>query len=439
VLVDVSVAGFTAGWHFPGAKRFRVWAEQLPWCSQGGLAVIRTSDSSYDDSLSNAVAECVRGLHGEKGYLDVRRVAIDSSSQTPFAAVLGSLEISTDLNPFEAREPLRMALQDRACLFIIKDEFGVPTSAWETFVSVVEHYGKLASAVRLCAVVLDDGLNVLSEPSFDFTHGISAHPVLGSSAELDTALLWQAYLHVRACWEAGGAPMYAFELGTELLGADVGDDDCAESLMSSVAVRIAELRFDLDLVADLLLQSSRPQAELGVRQAAREQLARMNALWRPPNSLRLEIVPWLSRALLKRRTLPGQVVWALRHNLVCMPLATEIIAHCLRTEAHIRTQLHGRPDPLKLPEHAKEGLQRLRSGADDFVSYPPGYPLPPTRDVDVWAFAALGETLAACAKAAVSDLFRQTLWLRNSLTHGHYVNWLHVTHAKHQLERFEAF
>lgn len=439
MLVDVSVAGFTAGWHFPGARAFATWAQRLPWCTQGGLGVIRTSSFSYDDSLTSAVAYCARGFHGERGFLDVRKVLCGGANGSPFRAILEQLEISPELSPFEAREPLRMALQDRACLFVLSEASQVNTTEWETLANVVEHYGKLSPPLRLCAIALDSRLAVASEPSFDFSYGASSHRLLGDATELEDALLWQAYLHHRACWESGGSPAHASELGDELAQLNVGDDEALESLLGRMASDAVHELVDEREVLSLFLTSVRQQEDLSSRQAARERLGNAKVLWRPIGSKRQELLPWVSRALLMLPDLPDQAVWALRHNLVCTPLASEIIAHCLRSEAYIRTQLHGRGSRSDLPPHVEESMDRVRNGVDDFVAYPSAYPMPPIRDQDIWAFAPLGDTLNACPRAAVSDLFRHTLRLRNAMSHGHYVTWRHVMHARHQLERFAAF
>lgn len=354
----------------------------------------------------------------------------------PFASVLESLDLTPTLTPFEAREPLRIALQDRPCVFILTEAGLVAGSEWEAFVSLVEHYGKASPPIRLCVVVLDSRLSVVSEPAFDFSSGWAELRFLSLAADADDLQLWHAYLHQRVCWEAAGSPSYASEVGESLSGIGVGDDDAVEDLLTTFAEAAARSRFDLALVGSLVVEASRRQPDPTRQRRARDELQRLGVLWLPPPGRKLEVRPWVSRALLREPTVSESVVWALRHNLVCLPLANEVIAHCLRAEAQIRTLLHGKAME-EAPPKSWDGLRRFTDGVDEFVHYPRGYPLPPTRREDVWAFASLGEVLWACDRGAVADLFKDTLRLRNALTHGHYVSWKHLMHAKRQANRFD--
>ncbi len=435
--VEVTAAGLAASWHFPGSRAFEVWAQRLPWWSQGGLAVIRTADASYQDAIASSIARCVRGLHGDRGYLDVRVAPCGGGHAGPLASVLQSLEVTPTLGPFEAREPLRVALQDRPSVFILTEAGPVAGAEWEAFVSLIEHYGKASPKIRLCAVVLDSQLSVVSEPSFDFSSGWAELRLLALASDADDLQVWQAYLHQRACWEAAGSPSYASELGESLANINVGDDDTVESVLTSSAEVAARSRFDLRSLGSLVLEASRKQQDPGRQRRAQNELRRLGVLWLPPPGCKLEVRPWVSRALLREPTISESTVWALRHNLVCAPLATEVITHCLRAEAQIRTLLHGRARGAA-PQSSWDGLQRFNAGTDDFVHYPKGYPLPPTTHEDVWAFATFGDSLKACDPGVVADLFWDTLKLRNALAHGHYVNWTHLMHAKRQAFRLDV-
>jgi hypothetical protein len=438
MLVEISAAGYTSGWLFPGAQRFKAWAYTRPWLDQGGLCVVRTIDRTYDDDLFSAIAYATRGIHGDRGMLDVRRVECGGEFQTPLQAILAALEINPEFSAFQARDSLRMALSDRACLFVITEVAAVADSYWESFVGLIEHYGKLSPAVRLCAVILDHRSAVLSEPSFDFSAGIASHRVLVEAAGTGESTLWHAYLHHRCCWEAGGSPSYAERLGNCLLTLDRNNDDGMEAILGQEASNRAAVQFDLDEIAQLIQTKVVQSSFQCNKQKAHNRLLELKAIWSPPSGNRLELLPWLSRALLLNIKLSDQLVWTLRQNLVCMPLATEVIAHCLRAEAQIRMQLHGRENPEGIPSHASDAFQRFIDGKDDYILYPSGYPLPPNRPQDIWAFAPLGEMLIACPRGAVPDLFWQTLKLRNALSHGHYVTWKHVAMARHQLQRFDC-
>lgn len=435
--IEVTAAGLSASWNFPGSRAFDAWAQRLPWSHQGGLGVIRTADASYQDALTSSIASSVRGLHADRGFLDVRVAPCGGAHLGPFASILQSLEVTPTLGAFEARGPLRIALQDRPCVLVLTEAGHVPSAEWEALVSLIEHYGKASPSIRLCVVALDSQLSIVSEPSFDFSSGMAELRLLSQVSEADDLLLWQTYLHIRACWEAAGSPRYAADVGDSLAEVVIGDDDAVEGILSSSAQAAARAQFDPRAVNSLVLEASRPGPDPGRQRRARDELQRLGLLWRPPPGSKLEVRPWVSRALLREPTVADASVWALRHNLVCAPLANEVIAHCLRAEAQIRTLLHGRAT-RDAPQKCWDGLGRFEAGEDDFVHYPRGYPLPPTRREDVWAFASLGEAMRACSREAVADIYRDTLNLRNALTHGHYVNWKHLMHAKRQAYRFNV-
>ena len=196
----MALAGFTAGWEFPGSRAFEEWASRRPWLAQGGLAVIRTRNSSAADLIFPAICRCIRGAHGDERRLDILRVEVGDGLAFPVAAVLAALEITPALTPFEAREPLQMRLIDRAVVLVLSERAPVPPAEWERFSLLVEHYSKSMPAIELCVLVLDHRGAVAVEPSFDFYAGRSTHLVLSQAAELEESTLWAPYLHHRACY-----------------------------------------------------------------------------------------------------------------------------------------------------------------------------------------------------------------------------------------------
>ena len=151
----------------------------------------------------------------------------------------------------------------------------------------------------------------------------------------------------------------------------------------------------------------------------------------------LHVVPWAARALLAMPGLPRKQIWALRHHLVCAPLAGEILSLCLQFESQIQSSLHGRQDQSKVSGQTLANQDRFKLGLDDFVVYPRAFPASPRTADDIWAFASLGENLKSCPTVAVPDLYWQTLWLRNAIAHGHYVGWSHVRKALRMLRYFD--
>lgn len=430
--VDVALAGFTAGWEFPGSRAFEEWAGLRPWLLQGGLAVVRTRNPGVAGLLYPSISRCIRGAHGDERRLDIFHVEIGNAMLDPIGAMLAALEITPGLTAFEAREPLRMRLADRAVVLVLSEVVAVSPVAWERFVLLIEHYTKSAPAIELCVLVLDHRGVVAAEPSFDFSFGRSTHLVLSQAAELEESALWSPYLHHRACWEAAGDPMLAADIGERLAQAPHGDDVAAEAALANFATEAGAVAGLAELEWDIVVGTGRLSAE---RDAARRRLQDRGLLWQPPGLRRLELVPWASRAILQTNGVAESLVPALRHNLVCTPLATEVLAQCLSAEARIRMQLtghqQGEPKTETYDNHA-----RFCAGHDDFVVYPRNYPLPPSRPQDLWSFAPLGDTLKA--SGAVPQRFWETVKLRNAVAHGHYVCWPHIKRAWQQLRRFDA-
>lgn len=173
-------------------------------------------------------------------------------------------------------------------------------------------------------------------------------------------------------------------------------------------------------------------------QGLKAELFALNLLWRPPSMNSLHVVPWAARALLALAGLPKTQIWALRHYLVCAPLAGEIMSLCLQFESQIQTKLHSRQDHSQISDKTIANQERFKSGSDKFVVYPSAFPALPTSEDDVWAFASLGENLKSCPSGAVPELYWHTLWLRNAIAHGHYVGWHHVRMALKMLRYFDT-
>ncbi|WP_431120863.1 hypothetical protein [Variovorax paradoxus] len=396
------------------------------------MCVIKIAEPEFNDTLVAAMARSVRGHHADGGRLDVIRVECGSAAD-PLRALLQGAEINPELRPFEARAPLADFLADRSALFVISEAEPVSPREWELFVNVVEHFGKAQPALRLCVAVLDHRGVVPSQPAFDFTAGRATHFVLTQSFESEEFALWTAYLHHRASWECAGRPSLAQQLGAELTLVRHADDAGVEKALCDFALREASNLGDL---AELSKHIQAAMMWRGAAQAAsKSSLQQSGLLWRPPGLHRLDVVPWLSRALLCSGKASDQMLWNLRHNLVCSPLAGEILAQCLSAESRIRMQLHGQESTPG--DTTLQAYQRFTRGEDRYIVYPPGYPSPPSRPQDAWAFGGLGATLRS-STGNVPEAFWDTLHLRNAIAHGHYVAWTHVRRAWQQLRRFDV-
>lgn len=438
--LEISIAGHTSNWTFRGSRTFSTWAEAKPWSQEGGLCVIRTESAKVADLVIPSVCRVAHGANGGEARLDVRRLEVGGEAGTPTRALLREFELDPTINPFEAREKIRICLLDRCFLLVFVESAPVDINDWESIVSLLEYYRKSTNPVRLSAVVIDGRGAVRSEPVCDFLNGRPTDHVLSEvSSAMDESLLWAAYLHHRVAWEAGGCLSYAMSLGSEMTHGAVGDDEGVEVSLQKHANELLASHAGRQLLFELVgLGSGGGQPDQTRLRCLQAELLAINLMWRPPSMSSLHVVPWAARALLAVPGLPKKQVWVLRHHLVCAPIAGEILSLCLQFESQIRSKLHGRQNRGKISLQTIENQDRFKSGRDDFVVYPRAFPASPVTEGDVWAFASLGESLSSCPMSAVSDLYWDTLKLRNAVAHGHYVGWSHVRNALRMLRYFDT-
>ena len=440
MLLEISVAGYTSHWTFRGSRTFSTWAEARPWLREGGLCIVRTESAQVGDLVIPSICRAVHGANGGDSRLDIRRVEVGGQAGTPTRALLREFELDPTISPFEARDKIRTCLLDRSFLFVFIEVAPVDPNDWEEIVSLLEYYRKSTNPVCLSAVVIDGRSAVRSEPICDFLNGRPTHHVLSDvSSTMDEGQLWPAYLHHRAAWEAGGCLSYAMSLGSNLTRGNAGDDEEVELALQTHANEHLAGHAGRQLLCELAgLGAGGERPDQGRRRSLQAELFALNLLWRPPSMNSLHVVPWAARSLLAIPRIPKKCIWALRHHLVCVPLAGEILSLCLQFESQIQTNLHGRQDRSRVSTQTVANQDRFRSGGDDFVVYPRAFPALPNTVDDVWAFASLGESLKSCPTSAVPDLYWQTLRLRNAIAHGHYVGWPHVRKALRMLRYFDT-
>lgn len=433
--LELSVAGFSAGWEFHGSPGFDSWAHERPWTGEGGICLLRTLSSAAAGLFFQSACGLLRAANGDGRPVLIKRVECGGAAGTPKQAVLRSLDVDPAASPFQAKETLGLRLSDHPVVLVISEVEEVEAGSWYELALLIEHFGKSRRAVPLTVIVIDARGLIAHEPSYDFTSGRCTHSVLSGAAQQEDAIVWRAYLHHRACWEAAGDPVEAQVLGDRLGMIPIGQEaEVERSLLEFATVRakISELE---SLRPTVMLAASRFHS--AQRERARQHLKLGGCLWRPPGLQRYELTPWASRYLLSRPMPAQELIPRFRHNLVCMPLASEIMSHCLNAESKIRMQLAGKH--VGYPgEKTADSHRTYCEGRHSSVYYPSGYPLPPDRAEDVWAFASLGEIMTACPPENVPDALWETLRLRNAVAHGHYVTWLHVRQALTQLRRFDS-
>lgn len=440
MLLEISLAGYSSHWTFRGSRTFRSWADAKPWLREGGLCVVRTESAEVGELMIPSICRAVHGSNRGESRLDIRRLEVGGQAGKPVRALLREFELDPAIGPFEGRDKIRTCLLDRSFLLVFVETAPVDPNDWEEIVSLLEYYRKSTNPVRLSAVVVDCRGAVGSEPVCDFLNGRPTHHVLSEvSTIVDVGSLWPAYLHHRAAWEAGGSLSYAMSLASELEHGASCDDEAVEVVLQAHAnMRLAN-HSGRQLLCDFVglgAEGVRPD-QAGLR-ALKAELFALNLLWRPPSMNSLHVVPWAARALLALPGFPKKHVWALRHHLVCAPLAGEIMSLCLQFESQIQTKLHGRQDRSRISDQTIANQDRFNSGTDDFVVYPSAFPALPRNEDDVWAFASLGENLKSCPPSTVPDRYWHTLRLRNAIAHGHYVGWHHVRMAFGMLRYFDT-
>ena len=441
MLLEISLAGFASYWTFRGSGPFGAWAEARPWLREGGICVLRTESSEVGDLIIPSICRAVHGLNAGESRLDIRRVECGSKAGTPIQSMLREFELDVTISPFEAREKIRACLLDRSILLIFIESAAVDLNDWEALINLLEHYRKSTNPISLSALIVDGRGILNTNPICDFVNGRTTHHVLSNvSSEGDEAAHWPAYLHQRTVWEAGGSLGYATSLDGALENTVSYDDEKLEqTLQAHARIYFAnhsgrDLLWQLIRVDTKAVQTTQDKRNL---QRITAELRALNLLWRPPSMNSLHVVPWASRALLARPDLPKNQIWALRHHLVCAPLAGEILSLCLQFESQIQTKLHGKQSSSAISDQMINNQARFNSGEEQFVVYPNGFPAPPNGEDDIWAFATLGENLKSCPKNQVPQLYWDTLHLRNAVAHGHYVGWFHVRRALRMLRYFD--
>lgn len=430
MLIDVTACSYEGAWNFPGSRTFATWARDRPWCGEGGLCVLRIADNESNDLLFASIRRTLYGLHGDRRQLDLRLLACKPEDGGPLGSILASLEINPTLGFIQAREAIRMKLLDRHAVFVLYEDTLLPINLWDRFTQQMEDLRKAFEPVGLCAIVLDASARVRAQPTCDFTSGHLTHQVLALSDGGSNTNLWQAYLHQRACWDAGGSLHHVRQLSHHLLQATPGDDDQVEKLLQQHAQEALEQAQATTLLIRYL--ENAPGNAI-----AMEELKAQRLLWLPLGAHGLSIVPWAARALLTQGY-AGQQIWKLRHSLVCAPLASEIFSVCQYVEAQIRSELHDKGKNNPPGDEAHKSYQWFIDGNSESTIYPPAHPSRPVLEQDVWAFASLGETIYQTPQISNDSrtAYQRVQNLRNTIVHGHYVCWAHVKQAAKAAQRF---
>ena len=399
--------------------------------------MLRTENAEIGALMRPSIARFVHGVNAGLSRLDIRNIDCGGTLGTPVQAMIRDFELDPAISAFEALGRVEGRLRDRQLLLVFQATSAVQPDDWLQLVMLLEHFRKSGKSAALAAIVIDHRGVVDVQPVCDFRSGFASHHILAEASSVtNVEALWPAYVHHRVAWEAGGSIAYAMSLGQRVATCAPGDDEEFELRLQEHAVSHlqshsgkADLEEQHSIIGTTATLTSARQATLEAR------LFAQHLLWRPPSLNGLHVVPWASRSLLAYATLPRKYVWGMRHQLVCAPLAGEILSLCLKFESQILVRLHGKRLNQASPE-ALKNQSKFKRGEDKFVVYPAAFPARPAEPDDVWAFATLGENLNSSA-AGNRPMHNNTRHLRNAIAHGHYVNWRHVGWASHLLESFD--
>ena len=400
--------------------------------------MLRTEDAGIGDLMRPSIARFVHGINAGLSRLDIRDIDCGGTLGTPVQAMIRDFELDPTIPPFEAFGRIEARLRDRQLLLVFQETAAVHPDDWLQLVLLLEHFRKSSKSTALAAIVIDHRSVVDVQPVCNFRNGVASHSILSEASSVSgLEALWPAYVHHRIAWEAGGSVAYALSLDQRIATCAPGDDEEFERRLQEHAIERLQshpCKADLEelhtIIGGTVNLTSARQATLEAR------LFTQQLLWRPPALNSLHVVPWACRSLLAHAALPRKYVWGMRHQLVCAPLAGEILSLCLKFESQILVRIHGKRGNKTVSSDALNSQDRFKRGEDRFVVYPGAFPARPTEPDDAWAFASLGENLNS-STSGNRPMFDNTRQLRNAIAHGHYVNWRHVELARQLLDSFD--
>lgn len=403
--VAVTVGASTWGWRLEGEQTVEAWMRRRPWQGPGSVLV----------------AQMPRALEGIDEYLGQTAYAADAATSALRLAHL-RIERHADLHAVLttwlniAVCPRRAFMQALANDLIVR-----PTLFFVTVAADANTDAVLDAATEIVELTAKMGAG--PGPAIVLLHHIGQAPLRGTcrlergwpsglAAECLTrpiAEVWRAYLHLRIAWETAGLVDDACACdGLQPVELRIGDDPGLERLLGEFARR---------QFSRMLPHERRTWKDFGAPPGARLTVFGCEEA----TGGRLTPFPWLARALLLEGTLrPGKR--ALRAELVCRPLAEQVVMTCFLVETRLRSKI---PDTVvgTPPADALAAFERFRAAASlEAEVYPAEHPAPPT---DVWDFASMGAILPLVSSISPNTrrLFDCARRLRNAVVHGHHVGW----------------
>ncbi len=412
--------GLVASWRFPGSQSLGQWLDALPWLVEGGVCAVICATTRDYSVVASAIER--RAHAAQAGQSDLHTIQVDSGADlaSPLVACLAPFEIDAFGARLRIADALAQALDPSTpTLFLLRVVGENRLEEWESLSDFADVYRKRHAGSPLTVIVLATQPVHSIKPQFDFRQGWPEGIDLWSDG-LAIRDRWAGYRYLRTAWEAAGSLAIAEDLEQRVRDLPLGDDESLENHFNNHA----QERFDTanlakpvwtQLTSTYGYRHPRPQSKEWARQPA--------LWWTPPHSIGERLAPWACRAaLLEQRELEC-IHWKLRHELICEPLAQDLFALCQQGEALIRTRIFRTGLRQSPSEEACKLLKLFQESKNSNTVYPLNHPAPPH---DAWAFASLGEVINAASERLPSP-FWDLLLLRNSVGHGHFVGWKHVT------------
>lgn len=414
--LPVTLTGHQASWVYRGSRELHAWVVSQPWLKGGGVTRVRLGANGDVDLL-----------------IDGLRRAVRSADEAGYQPLVASLTVADKLVPALHADLCGSAVVDERqiideCsfkhrLFITLTESGGASLADQAR-AFSDRARKVAPDFASAFVIVSTGANSADGDELDFTSGSPNDYVLRLLDETQERL-FRGYLHARLAWESAGSINRARGIESVIGSIRVGDDEALEVGLNEFARGVyGELAVSDKRCLGEFLAAIMRGASVDARRIASE-LGDAGLLWSPYGSERWRVVPWVARAsLLTDGSVESTML--LRSQLICAPLARELLGRCLDLEARERAKLTRQIGSYLPPAEAVARLASFQRR--DTQGDAPLYPrCSPARPRDAWAFAEFGGFIEAAERAGaarrhVSELHSLRL-LRNALAHGHFAGW----------------
>lgn len=418
--LQISLFGSTQSWNFSDDSGIRSWLQQTPWLEEGGFCILRLGNASEYESFSAKLRHEIMVFNDARSHVRLLHLS-DSYTSEPLEQVISSfLGLSNFSERAEMLYEMAIQLKQEPLVLVIPPLEDIRTLAkWmRTTERLIDELRKLDPVGPLCAILFDASSEIEGNfADFDLRAGLPSTKELSVALQLPgESELWSAYMHHRLAWETGGTFLLAREWADEFFSEiPPEDDDTFELQLDEASSQTLHKTPEVIESTTAFLK-----AALGGYSARSELLSkglRAGGLWKPPESLWLEIKPWVARAFLQDKRIP-EASNLLKSNLVCAPLARFILQRCFDFEARLRAQL-----PIQVSLLPDDNAQRYfedfsRTAAKFYPSHTHARPNLPS------FFITLGQiqrylNIPKRKKEAVNLLAD----LRNAAAHGHYISW----------------